>query len=91
MYSENIIKFVNGYVLMLLVCSCYRFPFYGRPYSRALPLVQNMDERHLKSSFEIERSIGFGEAVIVVDGFPVTQQYYISARGLCKRLLLLRK
>lgn len=62
---------------MVLVCYCYRFTFQGR----ALPLVQNMDEKHLKSRFEIERSIGFGEAIMVLDGLPITQQYYYCASG----------
>lgn len=37
--GDNHINFVNGCVLVLLVCYCYRFPFQERPYLKSLPLV----------------------------------------------------
>ena len=45
--GDNRINFVNGCVLVLLVCYCYRFSFQRRPYPRSLPLVQHLSEKLL--------------------------------------------
>ncbi|CAO2837969.1 unnamed protein product [Amaranthus hypochondriacus] len=79
--SDNSVKYVNGCVLILLFCYCYRFPYQGKPYSRSLPLVKNISEKLMKSRFEVEKAKGFGRGVLVLDGLPITHQY----TNWCKR------
>ena len=78
------INFVNGCVLVLLVCYCYRFPFQGRPYPRSLPLVQHLSEKLLKTRFEAERAAGFGKAIITLTGLPITHQYSDWCKGIAQ-------
>ena len=73
--GDNCINFVNGCVLLLLVCYCYRCSFQGTPYPKYLPLIQHMNEKHLKSRFEVEKVNGYGKSIMVIDGLPITHQY----------------
>ena len=57
--GDHHINLLNGCVLVLLVCYCYRFSFQGRLYPRSLPLVHQLNEKVLKSRFEVERVVGY--------------------------------
>ena len=70
--GDNRINFVNGCVLILLVCYCYIFSFQERPYSRSLLLVQYLSAKLLKTRFEAERAAGFEKGIIALEGLPIT-------------------
>ena len=82
--GDNHINFVNGCVLVLVVCYCYRFPLQGRPYPRTLPLVQHLSEKFLKTRFEAGRASGFVKAIIALEGLPITHQYNDWCKGIAQ-------
>ena len=83
--GDNRINFVNGCVLVLLVCYCYRFPFRGRD-PRSLPLVQHLNEKLLKSRFEVERVVEYSKAIMVLEGLPITHQYTDWCNGIAQEV-----
>jgi hypothetical protein len=73
---------VNGCAIILLVAYCHRLVFKGQRYPRSLPLIQNLTDQMLKVRFCQEREGGFGNGLLLDDGFPICEvTNYFSVGG----------
>jgi hypothetical protein len=79
---------VNGCSIILLVAYCHRVVFKGQRYPRSLPLIGTLNDQMLKVRFFQEREGGFGNGLLLVDGFPICEGSTDFSSGGLKNLFV---